>query len=337
MKKKIFIFFLVFAGVILSLFSFKNDLYTELIVNTHNNADFTDIYIIYSNINYSKIKSYTLTSSKPKVSNKTFVPYSEGFIPNAAYRQYKKAFLQNNEDFSMMFQDYYESEDLVYFAFPGDLSSFRVLNRTTDEIKQLIIDESTHLSPMYVSHMQQVGDQLIILAGQAHAYNALIYTVDLPTLKVTSSKQLGTHPSALDGTHFTLTSDGIALFIAGDKLQVYNPFTDEESFIPLPFTTTGVISQAHTTLVYGEQDGVLYTSVLDESFNLSPMHTTRFPSSSCKLIDLSIKGDTLFIATVDPLGLRFRNYISGYNLSTGQLTYCLGIEEASPFMLMALE
>ena len=76
MKKKIFIFFLVLAGVVLSLFSFKDDLYTELIVNTHNNVDFTDIYIIYSNINYSKIKSYTLTSSKPKVSNKTFVTYS---------------------------------------------------------------------------------------------------------------------------------------------------------------------------------------------------------------------------------------------------------------------
>ena len=47
MKKKIFIFFLVLAGVILNLFSFKDDLYTELIVNTHNNVDFTDIYIIY--------------------------------------------------------------------------------------------------------------------------------------------------------------------------------------------------------------------------------------------------------------------------------------------------
>lgn len=337
MKKKTLILFFVLAGVILSLFSFKQKLYTEIIINTQNSFDFTDSYMLYSNINSSKIKGYPLSPSLSNPLTPDFVPYSEGFIPLSVYKQYKKIFQASNEDFSMMFQDYYEMDHFIYFAFPGDLTSFRVLDRTTNKIKPLIIEDTIMLSPMYVSHMQQVNDQLIILAGQAQSYNALIYTVDLPSLKVTNFKVLPTHPTALNGQHFTLTSDGMALFIADNQVQVYNPFIDKEFFIPIPFTATGIISESSHTVVYGEKDGVVSMSVLDHTFDPSALYTLELPAPSCKIIDLKIIGNTLFIATVDPLGVRFANYISGYDLSTSQLTYCLGVQPSSPLMLVGLK
>ena len=337
MKKIRFIPLLLIAGIILSLLSSRDKLCTELIANTQKSVDLSDISIFYSNINYNKIKAYSLKETNLQKAFNTFVPYSEGFLPKADYVHYKKALTANGEPLPMMFQDYYETDDFVFFAFPGDLTSFKVLDRLSGEVNPLIMEDSIFLSPMYVAHMREVNNQLIILAGQAHTYNALIYTVELPSLKVSQFRQLQTHPSALDSSHFTLTQNGESLFIADDKLQVYNPFTGEESFIPLPFKATGVINDSNMTLVYSEQDGVFHYTLLDEQLNLLPMQTITLPSSSCKLVDLVLKNHTLYLATLDVMGIRFKNYISSYNLSTANLTYCLGIEDASPLSLIALQ
>lgn len=337
MRKKILITLSIVIGVILTLYSFRPDLYTELIINTQNNVDLSDIYIFYSNINYNKTKAYTLKDMGIHVLPDTFVPYSEGFLPQTDYQHYKNALTVNDEVLSMMFQYYYETDAFVFFAFPGDLTTFKVLDRLSGEIKPLLIDDSIFLSPMYVSHMQEVGDQLIILAGEAHEYNALIYTVDLPSLKVSQVKHLNTHPSALNASHFTLTTNGEALFIADDHLQIYNPLTHEEHFLPLPFKATGVIHESNTTLVYSEQNGILQYMLLDKTLHPLPVETVILPSPSCKLIDLVIKNDTLYLAALDPSGIRFKNYISGYHLPTGDLTYCLGLEDAPPLSLIALQ
>lgn len=321
---------------ILSLFTFKEELYTELIVNAQNNVDLTDISIFYSDINYTNIKAYGLSNTGLTPIHQSFVPYSEGFISKKLYKPYQEALITEMGTLSTTFQDYYETEDLAFFAFPGDLSQLKVIDRHTLKVYPLQIDKTILLEPMYVSYMTQVKDTLIVLAGQARSYHALVYTIDLNSLKVTSSKRLSTHPSALDAPHYALTKEGIALFIAGNKLQIYNPFTDKETFIDLPFEASGVSVSDETIAVYHQGYDKLDYILLDDAFDIQIAQSASLPSPSSTLVDLGIKDHLLAMVILDSSGLLFKNYMVLYNLEEGTMVYCLGLGNAAPLALIDL-
>ena len=322
--------------VILSLLPPKEHLYTELIVNAQNNVDLSDLSIFYTDINYNQIKPYSLDDNGLSPIHKKFVPYTEGFIPKNTYTTYKNALTKEIGPLSKGLQNYYETDDYVFLAFPGDLTQLQVIHQDSLEVYNLEIDEDIPLKPMYTAHMKQIGNTLILLAGEARNYNALIYTIDLSSLKVTGAKHLKTHPTALDTPHYTLTEKGMALFIAGDQLQVYNPFTDTESFIDLPFKASGVVAKGQTICVYSQGNDTLDYVLLDGTLNLVTTQTVSIPSSSYVLVDLEVKDNLLYVATLDPSGLLFKNYISIYNLNTGMMQYCLGLGDAAPLALVDL-
>lgn len=339
MKKKQYLALIISSLIgllILSLLPLKDKLYTELIINQQNNVDLNDISIFYTDINYKQIKPYHLNNKGLLPIPKDFVPYTEGFIPKTTYKTYKNALEKKIGPLSMGLQNYYETDDYAFLSFPGDLTQLMVIDRHFLEVYSLGINEDIPLKPMYVSHMKQIDNTLILLAGEARNYNALIYTVDLNSLKVTGSKHLKTHPSALDTPHYALTAKGTALFIAGDKLQIYNPFTNTESFIDLPFEASGITVKDQTIFVYSEDTDTLDYVLLDDRLNPIAPQTIALPSSSYVLVDLEVKDNLLYVATLDPSGLLFRNYIVIYNLNTGTMQYCLGLGDASPLALIGL-
>ena len=339
-SKKKFFSILCFVGIILLVILItiqgQPKLYTELIINTQNNVDLSDISLFYTDVDYNNIKSYYLTPTGLNLKESRYIPYSEGFIEENIFKTYKDSFEANHMPLTSTFQTYYETDEFVFFAFPGDLSSFRVLEKSTNNIYPLQFSSDTYIAPMYVSHMMAIDNKLIILAGEARSYHGLVYVVDLATKEVSHSKRLETHPSALDTAHYTLTSDGKALWISGEALQVYDPLKDEESIYPMPYSLTGVTSDEQAIWAYSIIDGQL-NGILLNSHSLSSTSSTSIsftlPTTTCKLVNLSLKNSTLAVALYDPMASHFKQYIVLYDLSTHTMTYCLGIGDTSPLIL----
>ncbi|MEG0952092.1 MAG: hypothetical protein RSE96_09220, partial [Niameybacter sp.] len=203
----------------------------------------------------------------------------------------------------------------------------------------LKLPKHLYLHGMYVSHMKIVDDQLIILAGEAMSYHALIYTIDLSTFEVTAWKRLETHPSALDELDYTLTPDGLAVFIAGDALQIYDPFTDTTLLQPMPFEVAGITSGANYLFAYStpNQGGLSYVQIplntLATSAPTLSASSLIFPSPTSQVLNLRLQGEHVYFILKDPRAPRFKNYVALYNMNTGQLDYCLGIGDASPLIL----
>ncbi|MEG0952093.1 MAG: hypothetical protein RSE96_09225, partial [Niameybacter sp.] len=106
-------------------------LYTELILNAQNNVDLTDISLFYSDVGYLQIHNYTLSHEGLYPTSKKWVPYSEGFIDKAVFTTYAEHFADASTPLSSTFQNYYDTDKFVFFAFPGDLTSFRILQKDT--------------------------------------------------------------------------------------------------------------------------------------------------------------------------------------------------------------
>lgn len=323
----------IFSVILISSFK-QPKLYTELIINTQNNVDLNDISLFFTDVNYKDINVYHLTPTGLSRSQADYVPYSEGFLEKETFNFYQDLFRKNNKQLTSIFQTYYETPELICFAFPGDLNGFKILEKATHTIHDLKLSSAIYTAPMYVSHMVALDDQLIILAGEARSYSSLIYVVDLSSFQVISSKRLKTHPTALDTPHCTLTDDGKAFWIAGDALQVYDPLTDKEMTYPMPFSLTGVTSEANTLWAYRLMDGEL-KGILSHTSSLSSLTpiTLTLPTPTSKLIDLALKDSTLAVALYDPMGSHFTHYIVLYNLKTHTLFYCLGISPSTPLIL----
>lgn len=326
------------ALVILIKTTLTPKLYTELIINEQNNVDLSDISILSADLSYKQIYSFSLDNQSLTSSKQQFVPYSEGFIEKDKFIEYQTIFSQNAQPLTSTFQDYYETELFTFFALPGDLAKFRILENTTGKLYSIGLPQEVYLHSMYVSDMKVVENQLIILAGEAMSYHALIYVVDLNTLEVTDWKRLETHPSALNSMHYTLTDDGIALFISGNALQIYNPLEDTLVHQSLSFEAEGVIYDKQHVLVYDLQED-RFNYILLEEENLLLTDTSvisdslALPSSSAKVLDLSLESDLLYVLLEDFSAPRFKNYLSVYNLNTQEMIFCLGIGDSSPLIL----
>ena len=331
--------FLIIILVILITIDRQPKLYTELIINTQNNVDLSDISLFYTDVDYNNIKSYYLTPTGLNEHKVNYIPYSEGFMEKNTFKSYKKLLEANGMSLTSSFQTYYETDEFVFFAFPGDLTSFRILEKATNKVYPPKFSSNTYISPMYVSHMVVVDNKLIILAGEARSYHGLVYVINLATGEVSHSKRLETHPSALDASHYTLTSDGKALWIAGEALQVYDPLKDEEATYPMPYTLTGVTSDKETIWAYNMMADEL-KGVLLNTHSLSSTPTSislTLPTTTCKLVDLSLQDSTLALALYDEEASHFKQYIVLYDLNTHTMTYCLGIGDTSPLILADID
>lgn len=287
--------------------------------------------LFYSDINYKHISAFTLEDSNLISDNLTYTPYTEGFIPTH-FHQYMYALLE--ESFvppTDSFHDYYADEELGVIAFSGDLNGIYIIDWSSKVVAPLRFDDDSNLGSMYVSHITRVDNTLVILGGEANQLASLVYTVDIPTKTVQTAKRILNDDAVRYEDDFALLSSGICLFAAQGGVQIYNPFTDTETFIPLTFDTTHVLAYEEEGIVLCQTEEGLHlrTSTLD---TLLPL-----PALDARIVDLYAKDGYLYLALFDAQGSRFTNYLSIYDLTSGKWMYALGLEPVKKQALLFIE
>lgn len=344
MKKLFLTFFAVFI-ILLGLFVLaqRPSLYHAVLIQKENSVPPFAFKAYYSDPTASRISAFNLTPSLVTPIRETFLSYTEGFIPKAVYKRYEKSLLALNPSLtSRMPHDIYEDDTFIIFSFTGGLESIYIVNKLTLEVHPLHYSPSQDLGVMYVSHIKRLEDKLLILGGEAKANHALIYTINLSNFTVEKSKRLPTHKDAINDKHYTLTEAGDCVFIRGNTLQVYNPFSERTTLIPLTFIATQVHASDSGFLVTGkpsleEHSESLSYTLFDNSLKVLEEGALLTPSPTFNIVDILLQDHFLYLTTFDPKGSLYLNYFSVYNLSTKEMVYCLGLGDLFPRILLDVE
>ncbi|MGL6174569.1 MAG: hypothetical protein ACRC1P_08175 [Cellulosilyticaceae bacterium] len=294
----------------------------------------------YSDISGKKVLSYTLSDDALHLNPIKSISFTEGFLPSSTYTFYQTLIndfmAATSQPAPYALHDFYESETLAVLSFNQSLSDLFIIEKDTCRVHTLEYPSFFDLGPMYVSHMQQVGDYLFILAGEAESYRTLLYKVYLPTFEVIDAIRLNTHPSALSQLHYALTPSGQAVFINGKSLKVYDAFSDIYQFIPLDYTATEVIVSAEQIISLGQFNEKLNYSIFDLDLSLTTQGTLTLPSEQSLIVDYWFKDHLLYVATFDPKGIRYANYLTLYDLTSSQMLYSLGIKPLRNYALLGI-
>lgn len=337
--KKIYFTPLIFSLILLSvlLLSKTPSLSSDVILdNLPNHITMPHLY--YSNISGSKIFSYTLHNNHLKPSHKKMVTFTEGILP-----QNKHTFYMNllydfvaSQDTTLpaVFHDYYEDEKFIVISFSGDLSDIYIIEKASLRVHPLSYNGAFNLGPMYVSHVQVIGNHLIILAGEKESYTALIYDVYLPTFEVVDAVRLSTHPSALEDTHYTLTTSGTCVFINGSTLKAYDTLQDTYTLLPLDYIATAVINYDNGFIALGQSDELLHYTLFNIDNAPTRSGTLILPTANSLLVDVLPTEDYLYVISFDPNYRRYANYLTVYDFQTNSLVYSLGIKANLPYALL---
>lgn len=294
--------------------------------------------LYYSDVSAKKILPYTLQGNKLVLSKEKMIAFTEGFLPKDKYDFYmdilQKFAAPQNITLPKYFHDFYEDEELVVISFSGELKDIYIIEKNNLRVHPLNYSEPLDLGPMYVSYIQVVNDYLIILAGEANAYNALIYKVYLPTFGVVDAVRLSTHPSAIEDKHYTITTEGKCVFIHGNGLKVYDALESTYKLVNLDFTVTGVINYQNSVLALGESTNHFKYALLDENYNLIATGELTPPAPNSTIVESFTADDYLYIMSYDANYRRYANYVSVYKLLSNELIYTLGIGPNKPYALL---
>lgn len=294
--------------------------------------------LYYSNLSGKKVLSYTLSDDTLRFNSQKHIAFTEGFIPSSSYTFYHRLISDfmalSSQPVPYALHDFYETDSLAVLSFNQSLSDIFIIEKDTCRVHTLKYPSFFDLGPMYVSHVQQVDDYLFILAGEAESYRALLYKVYLPTFEVIDAIRLDTHPSALSQLHYTLTPSGQAIFINGKSLKVYDAFSDTYRLLPLNYIATEVIVSDGQIISLGQCSEKLNYSVFDLDLSLITQGVLTLPSEQSLIVDYWSKDNLLYVATFDPKGTRYVNYLTLYDLTSSQMLYSLGIKPIKNYALL---
>lgn len=294
--------------------------------------------LYYSDLAMQDIREYHLTpTANPPLTSSAhpWIPYTEGFITADTYSTIMEALTLQDIATSTVFHDWSLTDKYTFVAFSGGLESIFAVDSVSQQVLPLNFNVEDNLGSMYVSYMQQVDDTLVIVGGEFNAYNLLIYTVDLPTLTVSSKRRIPTASTIIDDTDFTLLKDGTCLWSSDQTIVSYNPITLDETQYSLPFVPDGVVPYQSDA----SNDSFLTYQIMDSTMQfyspaLLSSQSITLPSSNPKVIDLYTKDDLLILVLFDPMGIKFQNYISIYDLHTQEWAYLMGLESLDPLALI---
>ncbi|MEG0325119.1 MAG: hypothetical protein RR618_01185 [Cellulosilyticaceae bacterium] len=334
--------YILATSIILCLLTFillinHNTLKSDVIINKLQ-VEIPMPTLYYSDISAKKILPYTIENHKLTLSKEKMIPFTEGFLSKDKYNFYMailKTFAASREiSLPKYFHDFYEDEKFVVISFSGDLKDVYIIEKNNLRMHLLNYATPLNLGPMYVSHIQVVDNYLIILAGEAESYNALIYTIYLPTFSVVDAVRLATHPTAIKDTHYTITTTGQCVFINGSGLKVYDPLNATYKLINLDFTPTRVMSYQDSVIALGESTDAFKYAVLDSHYKISTTGELTPPAPNSTIVDTLTYEDNLYIISYDTHYSRYPNYLSIYNLRNSELLYALGISSNKPYALL---
>ncbi|MGL4362543.1 MAG: hypothetical protein ACRCSG_04635 [Cellulosilyticaceae bacterium] len=308
----------------------------EVLINNINPLNISNISssnLIYSDITMNSSLAYTVSENTLEKTEQIFMPYTEGFIKLETYEQLMSPIRKVTHNFPTTFHDYDIFDNYAIVSFSGGLESVYIINLATNVATPVFFKEEDNLGKMYVSYASQIGSSTVVLAYEANAYNAFVYIIDLETATVTKSTRIQTSTYARFQKHFSLLSNGLCYFMNKSSVDIYNPFTDEHSTTPIPFSPNRILSDGTTMYAIEEAYGLLNLFNLMDSSSVS----LTLPSNTYEIIDLFIDGNNLFLALFDPSGTRFINYYCIYDLSSAKWLYCMGLEHFPSYALTTIQ
>lgn len=332
MKKRTqFILFLFIAIGILWYALLSRPLAYDILLNTLEDTFHFKINIFYSDVTMRTISGFEVSKNRITPLKANFKSFTEGFLASRDYNRILSLinlFRQNRGAAPLnYFHDYYEDSSLIIVSFTGGLENIYVIDKQSFQVSKLHYEETDNLGKMYVSHIRRIADSLVLLGGEANAYNAFIYQIDIPTLSVKKAAKIATHPRAVHEEHYTIDASLNAVFINGTKLQVLSYKTGKLFDISLPFETDYVFSDDSRTIALSLNTSSLDYALFDSNLSLSHSGKLSLPSKNVVLVDAFLKDNYFYLISYDGSSNLYKNYISCYDLLKDKFIYCVGIRQ----------
>lgn len=297
-----------------------------------------NLQLIYSDIGLDDIQVYDVTSNQFLANNTPYESYTEGFIPSETNTRLLEKVNQfrsvQNLSAISYYYNYIETAHYDFLSLSDGLDTLYIINKLTGEVQTPHFDVPYASYKQYVYHIEESPNALYILTAKSNSYDAYLYRLDKETLSITDSKEIKPSSLAIRRNQYALSPNGTAFFI-GDNSLLVESLTESYS-IPLSFTPTEVYFE----------DGQLYTLSLSELFlsytvfndDLKMVATgeLNLPNKQVSLVDALLDDMTLYTITYDATHPLYRNYLTLYNLSTGEMIYCLALKAHSDFALLGV-
>lgn len=335
MKKHYYVLLGLFLLVII-VFTRTPTPKTDLILNRLTTTT-TMPTLHYSNLSGEKVLSFVPTPQHLAPKKQKNFSFTEGFIPLATYTFYTSLLKDSLDTYPVHgLYNFYEDDAFTLLAYGTSLEEIYIIEKNTAKVHSLSFPAALDLGPMYVFHVQRVGNTLMLLSGEYESYTSLLYKIHLPTFEVVDAIRLTTHPSSLGSLHSALTSFGAAVFIHDKSLKIYDLLTNTYKLVPLDYVATAVIDYQDQILALGQVDAVLHYTLLDHTGLPTQIGKFTLPSATSTPVDFVIDNSIFYLVTYDPKGNRYCNYLTLYDLQTGEILYSLGIQPLKGYALLGL-
>lgn len=330
-KRNLAIIFCIIALGILSYFGLKPILSYDVLLNVPSDISDFNINLFYSDITMNATQGFKISKKTVSRLKADFKSYTEGFLPSVQYNTILSAIntfrKQLGESPLTYFHDYYEDKSLMIVSFTGGLENIYIIDKKSLKVRRLQYAKPDNLGNMYVSHLRRIDDTFVLLGGEVNSYHAFVYEIDADTFMVKSAVRLSTHPTAIREEHYTLDALGNAIFIGGNKLQVFSYKTHNFFDIPLNFNAHYVLSDKDKRIVLSLNIDSIHYALLDNSLRLSQIGNLSLPSTNTTLVKAFLKDNYLYLISYDNMNKLYKNHITCYNLLTNKMTYCLGLHQ----------
>lgn len=309
-----------------------------VLLNQLTSKEIAPLDLFYSTIDLQRTEGFRVTTKGLSPLVDSFSSYTEGFITDKKFNETLNAIntYRQTQGLSSIssFYDYYEDPDYIIISLSGGLENIYLINPTTHKVHQPSFEENDNLGPMYVSHIRRVGNTYLILGGAFNLNRSYVYEMNAQTLRIEKASLIDTHPSAIHKEHYTLDSNGNALFINGQSLLVLPPDTTQAIALPLPFEPHAVFSDDSKVITFSlntdTADYALFNSDLDRVLTGS----LPLPNLGVSLVTAFLKNEILYMITFDNHHPLYKNYIMLYNLETNKPIYCLALKGHADLALL---
>ena len=257
--------------------------------------------------------------------SESFSAFTEGFLPTPLMTKLMAFVHSHDNTHSKMFHDYYHFNDTHYLAFSGNIHQLVAINLDQQTLNVPTATPTQDLGKMYVSSMQHIDNQLVVVGAEANSYHLLVYSIDLSSFQVTSSLRLPAPEKVQNGEHFFVSSEGILYVLdEGNGVSCINVFTGDTTVWQTTFETQSLLPYKESFLVWGIQKNKLLVA----SPHLEHTLTFDLPTGTSKVMRAFYSDDLLTLLCFDGVGQQFSHYISSYHLPTSTWSYLLGIESS---------
>lgn len=295
-----------------------------------------NLQLIYSDIGLDDIKVYDVTPSQVSVNDTLYDSFTEGFITSEKNKILLDAInhYRSLQDLNAItyYYNYIETMHYDFLSLSGGLDTLYIINKATGEVTTPRFNISHATEKQYVYDITEGTDAIYILTAKSNSYDAYLYHLDKETLSLTDLKKITPSTLATNRNHYALSPDGTAYFI-GDNSVLVESLNDSYS-IPLAFTPNEIYFKDDQLYTLSLSELFLSYAVFNHTLEIVKTGELNLPNKRVSLVDASLNDMILYTITYDATHPLYRNYLTLYNLSTGEMIYCLALKDNNALALL---